>query len=247
MIRAWLRLALVAVWCLLAVPLPLVARLVTLGRPAARSRSRTFLMTGFSRGICRILGVRVKTRGAPPPAAAFVAPNHWGYLDIFVLGSVYRALFVSNADVADWPLFGYLASVGGTLFIRRESRRDAARVGGEIGDALRAGFRVTAFLEGGTGSGTSVRPFRSALLEAAVVEKAPCVPVAIRYELPRDPALDPSAVVSWTDGAFLPHVARLARVRRIVAHVTFLPPRTGADRKELARSLEADVGAALTG
>jgi 1-acyl-sn-glycerol-3-phosphate acyltransferase len=244
-IRVWFRLAAVALWCLAATPLPLAARLITLGRPGARARGRTVLMTGFSRGLCRILGVRVEVRGAPPPAPAFVAPNHWGYLDIFVLGSVYRGLFVSRADVAGWPLFGFLSRSAGTLFLRREVRRDTARVGGEIGEALRDGFRVTAFLEGGAGPGTEVRPFRSALLESAVAAGTPCTAVAIRYELPRDPALDPSEVVAWTEGGFVPHVVRLVRARRIVAHVTFLPPRTGADRKELARLLEADVAAAL--
>ena len=245
MIRAWVRLAGIALWCLLALPLPLLARLVTLGRPAARRRSRTFLLTGFSRGLCRILGVRVETSGEPPPAAAFVAPNHWGYLDIFVLGSIYRGLFVSRADVAQWPVFGYLASAGGTLYLRREVRRDVAGVGDEIRGELLDGFRVTAFLEGGAGPGTTTRPFRSALLEAAVAAKSPCTPVAIRYTLPRDPGLDPSAVVAWYEGNFLPHVARLARARRIVARVTFLPSRTGDDRKELAQQLQDDVASAL--
>lgn len=245
MIRAWIRLAAVTLWCLSAVPMVFLARLLTAGRPAARGRSRTFLLTGFGRGLCRILGVRVEVRGLPPPDAAFVAPNHWGYLDIFVLGSLYRGLFVSRADVAEWPLFGYLAASGGTLFLDRDMRRDAARVSGRIADTLRDGFRVTAFLEGGAGPGKEARPFKSALLAAAVETGAPCVPVAIRYELPRDPGLDPSAVVAWHEGAFLPHVARLARTRRIVAHVTFLPPRTGTDRKELARLLQSDVASAL--
>lgn len=245
MIRAWIRLAAVALWCLLFVPITLAARLLALRRPKAAARSGARLLTGFSRGLCRILGVRVEVRGEPPPSPAFVAPNHWGYLDIFVLGSVYRGLFVSNADVAGWPLFGYLSRTGGTLFLRRDVARDTARVGGEIGQALGYGVRVTAFLEGGTGPGTTVRPFRSALLESAVAAGAPCTAVAIRYELPRDPELDPSKVVAWTEGGFVPHVTRLVRVRRIVAHVTFLPPRTGADRKELARQLEADVASAL--
>jgi 1-acyl-sn-glycerol-3-phosphate acyltransferase len=244
-IRAWIRFAGIALWCLAAIPLPLLARLVTLGRPAASRRCRTFLQSGFSKGICRILGVRVETSGEFPPAAAFVAPNHWGYLDIFVLGSLYRGLFVSRADVAHWPLFGYLASAGGTIYVRREVRSDAARVADEICAELRDGFRVTAFLEGGAGPGTEVRPFRSALLESAVAAKAPCVPVAIRYSLPRDPEMDPSEVVAWYAGNFLPHVARLARARRIVARVTFLPPRNGDDRKELARELRDDVAAAL--
>jgi 1-acyl-sn-glycerol-3-phosphate acyltransferase len=246
MIRACVRLTLVAVWCLLVVPLIVLASIVTLGRPAGQMRTGPFLLYGFSRGLCAILGVRVRARGAGPPAgAAFVAPNHWGYLDVFVLGGLYRGLFVSRADVAGWPIFGYLAKSGGTLFIDREARKDPARVGDEIERRLRLGCRVTAFLEGGAGPGTSVAAFKSSLAEAAAATGARCVPVAIRYALPDSPGEDPVAVVAWNDGSFLGHVSRLARHRRIEADVEFLPPRVGTDRKELARALEGDVREAL--
>jgi 1-acyl-sn-glycerol-3-phosphate acyltransferase len=247
-IRAWIRLVLVGVWCLLALPLPLIAALLTIRRPAARVRARAFLNHGFARGICVCFGVRTRVTGPPPPPGAFVAPNHWSYIDVFVLSAAYRGVFVSRADVRKWPVFGYLANWGGgTLFIDRAMKKDAARVRHEIEDVLRVGCRVTAFLEGGAGPGTSVAPFKSSLLGAAAATGTPCVPVALLYELPKSPGLDPTKVIHWDEGTFVGHASGLMRVPRIVAHVTFLPPRTGNDRKALARALEADVAAALIG
>jgi 1-acyl-sn-glycerol-3-phosphate acyltransferase len=246
LIRAWIRIALLTLWCLAASPLPVLAALVTIGRPTARARSGPWLMRGFSRGVCAIFGVRIERRGEPPPVGGcLVAPNHWSYLDVFVLGSIYPTLYVSRADVADWPIFGFLARSGGTLFLRRELRKDAARVGGEIERHLRLGVTVTVFLEGGAGTGVDVRQFKPALLESAVATGVPCVPVAIRYRLPRDAGADPSRVVAWLDGGFVPHLRRLAAMKRIDATVGFLPPRTGTDRKDLARRLEEDVRSAV--
>ena len=246
MIRAPIRLALLAAWAIAWGIIALVPAILTLGSHAAFARTGPVLMKGFSKGICAILGIRIERSGEPPPhGACFVAPNHWSYVDVFVLGSLYRSLFVSRADVAGWPVVGLFARAGGTLFLRREIRRDAARVGGDVEQHLRGGRCVTAFLEGGAGRGDEVRPFKSALAEAPALTGAPCVPVALRYTLPLDPALDPGTVVAWIDDDFVAHAWRLMRTRRVCARVTFLPPRSGADRKELARLLERDVRAAI--
>ncbi len=245
MIRASLRLLLIVLWSLAFAPTPLLAALATLGSRRGAARTGPFLMKGFSTGICAILGVRIEPTGEPPSGACLVAPNHWGYVDVFVLGSLYRDLFVSRADVADWPIVGIFARAGGTLFIRRDIRKDAARVGDAIERDLRLGGRVTAFLEGGAGDGTHVRPFKSALVQAAVAAGVPCVPVALRYELPAGLGLDAATAVAWIDGGFFGHLWRLLHVRRIDAKVSFLPPRTGTDRKALARALEGDVRAEL--
>ena len=246
MIRPSIRLVLLVCWLAGFALIVIVASILTLGRRRAIARVGSTLLTWFSAGLCRIFGIRVTSTGTALPAGAcLVTPNHWGYVDVFVLGSLYRTLFVSRADVADWPVIGFFARAGGTLFIRREIRRDAARVGDEIETSLWLGSRVTAFLEGGAGDGIRVRPFKSALVEAAVTSRAPCVPVAIRYTLPANPELSPSTTVAWIDGDFTRHLWRLMGTRRIEAGVTFLPPRTGSDRKELARQLEEDVRAAL--
>jgi 1-acyl-sn-glycerol-3-phosphate acyltransferase len=247
MIRACVRLALVVAWSLAAAAATVAATLLTLGTRRAGARVGAFLLHLYSVGICRILGVRVETSGAAPTTGScFVTPNHWGYVDVFVLASVYRGLFVSRDDVARWPLVGVFVRSGGTIFIRRERRSDARRVVAEIAERLRAGLRVTAFLEGGSGTGVDVRRFRSPLVEAATTSGAPCMPVAIRYALPSNPELDPSRAVAWTDDGLGAHIWRLMHVPRIDAHVAFLAPRTGTNRKELARQLEDDVRVAMT-
>jgi 1-acyl-sn-glycerol-3-phosphate acyltransferase len=246
MIRASVRLALVVLWSLAAAAASVVTTILTLGSRQAGARIGPILLRAYGLGICRILGLRVEVSGVPPAAGACLfTPNHWGYVDVFVLASCCRSLFVSRDDVARWPVVGVFVRSGGTIFIRRELRRDAARVVAEISDRLRDGLRVTAFLEGGAGPGVVVRRFRSPLLEAATTSGAPCVPVAIRYRLPSNPELDPSAVVAWTDGGLGAHIWRLMHVRRIDARVEFLAPRTGSDRKALARLLEDDVRASM--
>lgn len=243
MIRAGLRLAGIALWCLLWLVVPLLALALRPFRPLRHVQAGMLRL--FARGVVALLGVRVTARGAPPPEGAFVASNHWGYVDVFVLGSLYPGVFVSRADVKDWPALGWYARRGGTIFLERTSVRDAARVARAAEDALREGVRVTAFLEGGAGPGTTVRPFRSPLLAAPAATGSPCVAAAIRYRLPRDPGLDPSRVVAWLDASFPSHFLRLLRAKRIDADVAFAPPRTGDDRKALARQLEQDAAAAL--
>jgi len=247
MILASIRLALVVLWSLATAAASIVTTVVTIGGSRAGSIVGPALLRVYSLGICLILGIRVATAGAPPAARAyFVTPNHWGYVDVFVLASLYPSLFVSRDDVARWPIVGIFVRSGGTIFIRRDLRRDTARVVEEIADRLRSGRRVTAFLEGGAGTGVDVRRFRSPLLEAATKSGAECVPVEIRYRLPSNPDLDPSATVAWTDGGVGAHLWRLMHVRRIDARVEFLAPRTGTDRKTLARALEDDVRAAMS-
>jgi 1-acyl-sn-glycerol-3-phosphate acyltransferase len=151
-------------------------------------------------------------------------------------------LFVSRGDVAHWPVVGALARLGGTIFLDRSRRRDAARAGDDVGVWLDRGFRVVVFLEGRAGPGGDVLPFRSSLLEPAVRRGVPCVGASIAYALPDDPGADVTQEVGWSDDApFGAHVLRLLRRRRITAHVAFHAPRTGDDRKALAAALEEDV------
>jgi 1-acyl-sn-glycerol-3-phosphate acyltransferase len=241
-IRAAARLAVLLLWALVNSWPPLVIALVTLGNRRARLATGPVLMAIFARGACAIMGVHVERSGElPPRGACFVAPTHWGYVDVVVLGSLYRTSFVSMADIAGWPVLGFYARAGGTLFIDRSRRSDAARVAPQVEEHLRRGCRVTVFLEGGAGRGDVVRPFRPSLLEAAVATGAPCVPVLVRYSLPRDPGLDPGRAVAWTELSLPGHFWGLLHLRRVDARIAFLAPRTGTERKALARSIEDDV------
>jgi 1-acyl-sn-glycerol-3-phosphate acyltransferase len=244
------RLILALLWTAIVGTIPLLVLVASFGNRRAVNFVGPVAMRVWSSGLCRILGIHVTRHGEPPArhVAAFVTPNHLGYVDMLVLASIYGGHFVSRADVSSWPVIGPLARAVGTLFIRREVRRDVRSVGDEIGHHLGKRRRVTAFLEGRSGRGNAVLPFRTSLLEAAVDGGMSCVPVAVGYSLPRNPELDPGDVVAWTgDQEFGRHAWQLLHVRRIDAEVRFLPARRDTDRKRLGRLLEDDVRAALCG
>jgi 1-acyl-sn-glycerol-3-phosphate acyltransferase len=107
--------------------------------------------------------------------------NHISWVDILALHATCHCRFVAKADVKRWPLIGTLATGGGTLYVRRESRRDAMRMVHDMEQVLREGVILAVFPEGTTGDGDSVLPFHASLLQAAIAADAPVQAVAIRY------------------------------------------------------------------
>src|SRR6266480_4926501 len=81
--------------------------------------ARTGWLHRWSRFACRVLGIRVTTRGSMPQSGLLVC-NHLSYLDVVVLSSIGRWVFVAKRDVAAWPLFGWLAHAAGTIFVDRQ-------------------------------------------------------------------------------------------------------------------------------
>jgi 1-acyl-sn-glycerol-3-phosphate acyltransferase len=80
---------------------------------------------------------------------ALIVANHISWLDIVLLQSLWPMWLVAKAEIRDWPLIGWLAEEGGTLFIVRgklESRQQIAR---RMAALLRRGDRVGIFPEGG--------------------------------------------------------------------------------------------------
>jgi 1-acyl-sn-glycerol-3-phosphate acyltransferase len=69
----------------------------------------------------------------------------------------------------------------GTLYIERESRRDAMRVVHQMADSLRAGDILAVFPEGTTGDGVDLLPFHANLIQAAISANAPVLPVGLSF------------------------------------------------------------------
>jgi len=203
-------------------------------RPGWKAR----LQRRWSRGVLRILGGRVRVKGAPPATPCLVVSNHTGYVDIAVLGANLDATFVARADLSGWPVFGFLSRTAGTLFVDRGRRRDAARAVSAIRDALGAGRTVVLFPEGTSTDGSGVAPFRSSLLEAAASTGVAVMAAAVAYSgLPDEP--DAKAAVAWWDETpLLLHLARLFTLRGFEAYVAFDPNTViHEDRKILTETL----------
>lgn len=147
--------------------------------PPARREAK---VRAWSLEMLAVLGIRLELRGQPPAAGPMLlVANHISWLDILVMHAGCYCRFVSKADVKRWPLIGTLASGGGTIYIERESRRDALRVVHHMAESLKRGEVVAVFPEGTTSDGTTLLPFHANLIQAAISAGVPVQPVGLKF------------------------------------------------------------------
>jgi len=150
--------------------------------PKLTPAQRENRVQSWAAGMLQILGIELQLSGAPPAAGPMLlVANHISWLDILVLHAARHCRFVSKAGVRHWPVIGTLASGAGTLYIERESRRDAMRVVHHMADSLRAAEVVAVFPEGTTSDGRELLPFHGNLIQAAISAQAPVQPVALSF------------------------------------------------------------------
>ncbi len=212
--------------------IPFIAR-------SERLHVRTAWLQRWSRFACRVVGVRVSTRGSMPPYG-LLACNHLSYLDVIVLSSIGPCVFVAKRDIATWPLFGWLARAAGTIFVDREHRLASTEVVDLVREAVAGGSLVVLFPEGTSSDGSTVLPFKSALLESAVQLRCPVAAAAIEYALDEGSVAD--EVCYWRDMTLVPHLLNLFFKRQVRSKCSFsLAKIRLGDRKEIARELRDEV------
>ena len=205
----------------------------------SRMQAKAEWLSRWSRRALSRLDIHVRCTGAPPRRGILVA-NHLGYLDILVLSATYPFVFLAKFEVRSWPLFGWLARMGGTLFVRRDVRSDVTRVNAELAAVVEAGLVVVIFPEGTSTDGHRVLPFHSSLLAPPATHGWPVTPAGIGYTMADGSVED--EVCYWRDMVFLPHFLNLLKKTRIDARVLFGPAITaGPDRKRLAREMHDAV------
>lgn len=252
-----LRLGRLALYLAVTLPLmPVQAMLLLAGSPLARRLPR--LYHGWT---TRLLGFAITISGEPSRLrpTLFVA-NHVSFLDIEILGSLLEASFIAKADVARWPLFGWLAKLQRTVFVDRKvssthHQRNAIR------DRLDRDDNLILFPEGTTGDGNRALPFKSALFSVAdyAGPHGPLTvqPVSIAYVrldgMPLGRVHRP--FIAWYgDMEFIPHLWTMLGLGRIGVEVGFHPPVTlvgFVSRKALAehcyRVVAEGVASAVAG
>lgn len=114
------------------------------------------------------LGLRITRIGAPVEGRpVLLVANHISWLDIPAIAASADVTFVAKSEIARWPVVGFMASLGRTIFVDRNRRTDTGRTHARMAERLSEGGAVLLFAEGTSDVGTHVRPFRSALLGAA--------------------------------------------------------------------------------
>jgi lyso-ornithine lipid O-acyltransferase len=251
-LRLAVALACVVVSTLVLVPLQLIAM-------KTRLWSEWRVPRLWHRANCRAFGLRIHEMGElTTKRPLVVASNHVSWTDISVIGSRCDVSFVAKADMAAWPVMGWLARLQRTIFIERELRRTSGKQAGEIARRLAGGEAIVLFAEGTTGDGNMILPFKSTLFGAATmalhegaVDKVYIQPLAIAYTrvqgMPMGRRDRPLA--AWIgDTELVPHAAALLSEGAVDVELHFgeaIEFSAGDSRKEATRRAEANVRAML--
>ncbi len=195
-------------------------------------------------------GLRLEIEGEEMAHGGALVANHSSWSDIFVLHSAAHIHFVSKAEVAGWPVIGWLARVTGTLFIERNPRA-AKHQQALLAARIEGGDKLCFFPEGTSSDGLRVLPFKSTLFGVfhteALRDLVWVQPVTVSYFPPK--GRDKRFYGWWGDMAFGPHamvILGLSMGGRV--RVTYHPPLKAADyphRKALAKAAEDVVRAGL--
>jgi lyso-ornithine lipid O-acyltransferase len=196
------------------------------------------------RTITRRLSMSISASGSLP-AGGLVLSNHLSYLDILFYASLMPCIFVSKSEVLSWPLFGILARCGGTIFVERDRAHGVGEPAEKMAGALRLGVPVILFPEGTSTDGSTVLPFRSALLQPAITTRTPIVSAAVAYSLADGIEAD---LCYYGEITFFPHLLGALSRTGIEARIAFdCEARVYPDRKIAAQAAWQRVAALREG
>jgi 1-acyl-sn-glycerol-3-phosphate acyltransferase len=213
--------------------------------PRLPRQQRDSRVQAWARGMLKRLAIELVLVGTPARTGPMLmVSNHISWLDILALHAVCHCRFVAKADVLRWPVVGTMASGAGTLYVKRESRRDAMRLLNQMAQALRDGDVLAVFPEGTTGDGSSVLPFHSSLIQAAIAADAPVQPVALSV-VDRRSGMASRAVTYMGDDSLLGSLWRTFRARDLRVVVAFGAPQlsAGRARRAWAHDLRREIAA----
>ncbi|WDP91684.1 MAG: 1-acyl-sn-glycerol-3-phosphate acyltransferase [Desulfobacter sp.] len=175
----------------------------------------------WAAALVRGLDIHIRVKGRVPGQGMLVVANHRSYLDIVVILSQMEAAFLAKAELKTWPVFGYAAQKGNTVFVERGDAASRARARQALADRIHDGVTVVIFPEGTTTAGPGLLPFKNGIFNTAAQQGIPVVPVAVTYDNPE---------AAWIgNDFFIPHFIRIFKSSPLKARLTFGPVLEEAD------------------
>jgi 1-acyl-sn-glycerol-3-phosphate acyltransferase len=218
----------------------------------ARALSKTAdrrVVGWWCRAGARLNGLRFRIKGECMQFGGALLVNHMSWIDILAVGAVAPVHFVSKAEVAAWPLLGWIGKISNTVFIER--RRTAAKAQQSVlSDRMNSGQLLCLFPEGTSTDGRRVLPFRSSLFRVFLTDKdneritIALQPVSLYY-VPDD-GLPPTFFCWWGDCGLKEHIWDVSCLGSGEVRIYFhdpIDPECFSDRKVLAHTATEVVAA----
>lgn len=241
------------IWVWVQIALHVICGVCTLSFlfPFLSRRNKDQKIQAWSKRILKIFNIELVVQGTGllTHQPHLVASNHISWLDIHVINAFQPIRFVAKSEVAQWPVFGWMAKQLGTVFIRRDSSRHARQVVGQMADLLKT-ESICIFPEGTSTEGATVLPFKPNLFESAILAQTPVFPVAIQY-LSKKTGERSESTAFIGDMGLLESMSNTINNRSLVAKITILEPyqsdaQNTLDRKLLANSCQDSIAKALS-
>lgn len=204
--------------------------------PLKATAKRDALKLLWLRWFSKILNLKITLTGTPCTSGSLMVSNHISWLDIIVLGSFSPAHFVAKSDITSWPIIGYLAKQGGTVFVKRGDKQQVKVTTETLIWLLKQNRTIIVFPEGTTTKGHTVLPFHSSLFQSAILTKKPVQAIAIQY---RGVAKELTPFIG--DDGFLSHLFTILPLKEIDVQIDFFPVITPTGKTRQAISNEARV------
>ncbi|WP_027362459.1 lysophospholipid acyltransferase family protein [Desulfospira joergensenii] len=183
------------------------------------------------------LDIDIVLEGRLPNRGVLVVSNHRSYLDIVVILSHIESTFLAKAELRKWPVFGYAAMKGNTVFVDRADPKSREISRRQLAERLDQGISVVVFPEGTTHEGPGLLEFKKGIFHMAAKKGIPVVPVAILYE---------NRAAAWVgEDSFIPHFLKIFKNRRLKTHMTVGPVLKEDNAEDLKAACHGFIDQAL--
>ena len=160
-----------------------------------------------------------------------IVANHISWIDIIIIQSIKPSIFVAKSDVASWPLFGWVAQMTGTIFIKRDKVSDIKKALKKMKRCL-IKRSVCIFPEGTSTNGRYLLTFKSNLFQSSIDTNKSILPLCLSYKQ-KGTYSDKVAFVG--DMSLVDSIVKIKKENDITVVVDVLQPiRPRGNRKELA-------------
>lgn len=247
-------------WIALCYLAALAAAGLTMVAKEQGARLRKQVARTWIRGVCWLIGMRIRQVGEVPAKPYFMTINHISWIDLFVMYYLCDFVGVLQEEDERIPFLGRILRGLNPVFVKRK-RENLPRGQALIVEAMAKEENIILAPEGVVGPGREVRRFRAGFLQAPVELNKPVHYTAITTRAPKgwrpasksvlygpDPFyrdeqgnIPQSELEAWgPEKNFLWHLFGMLALPWFEVTVTFAPePIWAADRHTLAQELQA--------
>ncbi len=198
-------------------------------KPGVRYRIMSNCTRILSTAIRKIIVIKLSLEGELSylrENGNFIVANHLGYLDGIILSGIFTVIFVTKLQVKSWPIFGWMAQAGCTIFIDRKRKLGSLNFNADISNVLKEKINVLFFPECTSTDGSRIMPFRQAYFQAPLNAGSSVIPVTIQYTKINSQDISPlnrDKVCWYGQVKFAEHLSGVLKQRKIEAKVTIHP------------------------